>query len=63
MPPDTPPSAEITTPAEFEASLGRLLAAAVANGVDPRGSWVFRGDDGLPDWEAMIYELERADGD
>jgi hypothetical protein len=45
------------TPAELESLLGEVLAAAVTNGVDPRGSWVYRNLDGVPDWELMVNEL------
>lgn len=60
---DAAPSDEITTAAEFEAALGRLLTAAVAHGVDPRGSWVYRNGDGAPDWETMVHELEKPDAE
>jgi len=44
---------EIESSADFEAALRILLAAAVANDVDPRGSWEYRSD-GLPsDWVVM----------
>lgn len=60
--PAIPGDDEIATVDEFERSLGDLLAAAGRNGVDPRGSWVFRSGDGVPDWEAMILDLEKPDG-
>lgn len=53
---DNPPD-EPTTPAEFESLLGEVLTTAIANGVDPRGSWVYRSHDGNPDWEMMVNEL------
>lgn len=59
-----PIDADPTTAAEFESLLGQLLAAAVANGVDPRGSWVYRDDDTTTDWELMVRELApRDDGE
>lgn len=60
---DAAPFDEITTAAEFEATLGRLLTAAAANDVDPRGSWVYRSGDGAPDWETMVHELEKPDAE
>jgi hypothetical protein len=32
---------DVTTREEFRTALGRLLAAAAGNGVDPRGNWVY----------------------
>lgn len=49
---------EVTTDGEFEAALGDLIAAAVRNGVDPRGSWVCETGVERDAWEVMIYELE-----
>ncbi|MFC7057334.1 hypothetical protein [Halovenus salina] len=48
----------ITSASEFEAAVGDLLAAAVRNGVDVRGSWVYNTDDGEDSWEVMVYKLE-----
>lgn len=55
---DHPFDETVTTAEEFETALGHLLVAAARNGVDPRGSWVYRGSDTRPDWEAMIFELD-----
>lgn len=49
----------IATPEEFQAVLGRLLAAADRNGVEPRGSWEYRSNEDGPDWEVMVVELEK----
>lgn len=57
--PTNPYDDEITSADEFERALGQLLTATVRNDVDPRGSWVYRSGDGVPDWEAMILELEK----
>lgn len=52
---------DITDPEEFEAALGQLLSAAMGNGLDLEGSWVYRADgDGL-DLEVLVYKLD--DGD
>ena len=52
---------EIESSADFEAALHTLLVAALANDVDPRGSWEYRSD-GLPsDWEVMVAELKPHD--
>lgn len=56
---DNPYIHEITTADSFEVALGDLLAAASRNGIDPRGAWVYRGQERVPDWEAMIIELEK----
>lgn len=56
---DYPFDTAITTSEEFEAALGRLLGAATQNGIDPRGSWVYRDGDSGRDWEALIVELDR----
>ncbi len=46
------------TPEQFKAALAELIAAATDDGVDPRGSWVYRADDPTEtDWEVMIHEL------
>ena len=49
----------IETEAEFEAAIQEVLHAAAENGIDPRGTWVYRNDDSLPDWEVMILELTK----
>lgn len=52
---------EIESAADFEAALHTLLVTALANDVDPRGSWEYRSD-GLPsDWEVMVAELQPHD--
>lgn len=56
-----PAGDEVATPDEFEAALGDLVAAATRNGIDPRGSWVYAGDDAHHRWEVMVHELEAAD--
>jgi hypothetical protein len=53
-----PPADEVGTAREFEAALEGLLATAVRNDVDLRGSWVCETDDRPNDWEVIIYELE-----
>lgn len=49
---------EVTTADEFEAALGSLLITAARNGVEPRGSWVYRNGDTRVDWEVLVHELE-----
>lgn len=56
---DPPPGGEITTEAEFDAALERLLLQAARNGINPRGSWVYRNGSTAPDWEVMVLELEK----
>ncbi len=50
---------EISTTEEFERALGELLKAGTRNGIEPRGSWVYRDADGSSlSWEVLITELE-----
>ncbi|WP_159900749.1 hypothetical protein [Salinirussus salinus] len=51
---------DITTEAEFAASLTELLRAADEGGVNPRGGWTCRTGDEHPDLEAVITELAPA---
>lgn len=55
---DIPNDGEITTVEEFDTAFGNLLSEAMRNGIDPRGSWVYRnsGEEVL-DLEAEIVEL------
>lgn len=48
---------EVASATEFEAALGRLLAAALENDVDPRGGWECRTDGSCPDVEVVVVEL------
>lgn len=53
---------DITSAEAFDTTLGRLILAAMRNGIDPRGNWVYRNNDQtVPDWETMIVELEKPD--
>jgi hypothetical protein len=49
---------EISTTKEFEAALGRVILAALENGVDPRGAWEFRNGEAGSDVEVMVVELD-----
>ena len=60
---DTPFEGTITTEAEFEAALKALLTMAHENDVTVGKPWLCRTDDGLPDWEATIVELDGAGTD
>jgi hypothetical protein len=53
---------EVTTEAEFDAALNLILDSAVSNGLDPRGSWVYRNGDSHPDWEVLVAELQKDAG-
>lgn len=55
---DSPFDDDITTVDEFDDALGRLLSTAARNGIDPRGTWEYRGADATSDLEVMIVELE-----
>ena len=54
---DAPFETAPTTDAEFEAALGKLIAAAETNDIDIAGSWVYNGDAATTNWEVLIYEL------
>jgi hypothetical protein len=54
---------EITTNRVFVRVLTDLLVTAHANGVDIAGAWECRSSEGAHDWEAVITELARTDGD
>lgn len=49
----------VSSSAEFEAALGRLIVSADENGIDPAGSWVCRSDGSDTDWEAVVVELDQ----
>ena len=48
---------EISSTDEFEAALGRVILAALENGVDPRGTWEYRTNGADSDMEVMVVEL------
>jgi len=48
---------QVTTEAEFEAALARLVREAEANGVGVDGGWACQGGS-LPTWGIEIYEVE-----
>lgn len=52
---------EITSREELDSALGQVLMEAIENELDPRGSWVYHNGQSAPDWEVMIYELEKFD--
>lgn len=52
---------DVTTDEEFEVALGKLLLEAVKNGIDLKGSWVYRNGEVAPDWEVTVVELEKRD--
>lgn len=56
----TPPPVpeDVRSPDSFEAHLNALVAAALHNGVDPRGAWEYRARDGEGDYEIEIVELD-----
>lgn len=55
---DTSIEGTVTTEAEFEEMLVALLTTAHENGITVGKPWLCRTDDGLPDWEATIVELD-----
>lgn len=49
---------DVTSADEFRAVLGQVLDAAETNGVDARGSWVYRDRELRSHLEVMVLELE-----
>jgi hypothetical protein len=52
----------ITTTAELNAALERLLVRATENGVDVTGGWECRTEQDRTDWDVVVTELAAADG-
>lgn len=52
---------DITTEDAFDTALNELIVAALQNGIDPKGSWICRNDETVPDTEIMVYELKNGD--
>ncbi len=50
---------EITTEAEFDEALRKLVLSALGNGVDTRGAWVYRNGESYPDLEVLVTELAK----
>ncbi len=48
---------ELSSTAEFEIALGRVIRTALENGVDPRGTWEYRNNGTDADVEVMVVEL------
>lgn len=55
---DSPFDDEITNGDDFEVVLGQILLAALENGIEPEGSWVYRADGNGRDFEVVVYELD-----
>lgn len=55
---DSDPDTDVSTAAAFNAALTELLVTAHAAGVDVEGAWACRTEDGTPDWEAGVVELD-----
>lgn len=51
----------VTSTESFEAVIGDVLLAAARNGINPRGSWVYRNGRSTPDLEVLISELQKRD--
>ena len=54
---------DITTDAEFEAALTSLLTAGHRNGLTVTRPWLCRTDDGVPNFETVVVELDEASDD
>lgn len=57
-PPDSP-DRDISTEAEFDAALQKLLLAGLKNGLDLRGAWDYRNGQAYPDLEVLVSELAK----
>lgn len=51
------PDQEISTEAEFESALQRLILSALERNVDPQGAWEYRNGQAHPDLEVLVTEL------
>lgn len=58
---DHPYDEAITSTSAFGEALTRLLLAAHRNDVAVEGGWECRNGGAVPDWEAVIYEVEKRD--
>lgn len=50
---------EITSAEAFREALGEMLRSAHTNGIEVRGGWELRNGPALPDWEAVVVEMEK----
>jgi hypothetical protein len=50
----------VSTDAEFQAALARLVREAEADGVGVEGGWACRDDSPFSEWGIEIYEVERS---
>lgn len=48
---------------DFESALHRLLVLAEQNDVDPIGAWEYRNGQSVSDWEVVVTELAKEDGE
>lgn len=55
----SPFDSPITSDAELRTALRTLLKRANANGVSVEGGWDCRNDDGDPDWDVIVTEVEK----
>lgn len=53
----------IENQADFEEALHQILVLAEQNDVDPIGAWEYRNGQSIPDWEVVVTELAKGDGD
>lgn len=60
-PPITPD--DVTSPEDFERYISATIYAAYVNGVDPRGVWEYRAQNGEADFEIEVVELDGGRGD
>lgn len=54
---------DVSTAAEFDELIGQLVRSAYENGVNFEGGWEIRNRAEVPDWEVLIHELAKQDGD
>ena len=48
---------KISSTADFEAAINRVILTALENDIDPRGTWEYRTKERDSDMEVMVVEL------
>lgn len=60
---EPPIDGEVTSEIEFRELLAWGIRTAYRNGVSVEGGWECRNGEDLPDWETVILEVTKRDGD
>ena len=51
------------TPTELKAGIRLLFKEAHDNGVDVKGGWECRNGDRYPDWDVVVTEVQKSEGE